>query len=447
MEYNPLLGNANFGAYHDVQFRNKLGVLYAIFRVIYNGRKYIYNGSSGGEGGEGGGGSALQDGAVAVSQDFSVWKFIAPPDRFDMAYFAPMTLRNALAEIVADTEASPIPAWNEFFTHLADPQIEQMANQAVLGGFSSLGIAYRKIDLPLIQGCTDFPSFMRWLGENSGEAGEISTEAFLNGQSLIIPLDQYVAQPLRFMCRAIPTQRPEAYDTDTPVFKKGETTICAYGTKEGFYSVPVLYFEYGALKYIYSFQSATDANGAVIPAGWSTYNGSTYTAGDLAAEGMGLGMGDDITYTYLAKVFYDIEYETAVTTVYQLYNEIDMTAIPDDFTASSYGFEIMMMDTGTQHLLYLVTGASEDRMTVYAYAGQDEIVNGMSVTAGWNTLNPDTGEAMPYDMEQNPLRLNFVTDESEISDREVLLKVADYLGTAEQAKELLYGTTYFILQA
>lgn len=445
MEYNPLLGNVNFGAYQEVQFRNKLGVLYTIYRVIHNGRKYIYNGSSGG--GEGGGGSSLQDGAVAVSEDFSVWKFITPPDRWDMSYFAQKTLKESLTEIVADTETAPIPAWDDFFTYLADPQIEQMANQAVLGGFSSVGIAYRKVDLPLIQGCTNFQSFMRWLGENIGEAGDLPTESFLNGQSLIIPLDQYIANPVRFMCRETPTERPNYYGTDTFIFQQGDTAFCSYGTKNGFYGAPVLYYSRYFNEYIYSFEPTTDANGGNIPVGWSSYIGGAYVPKTVGDDGLGLAMEDGLKYSYLARIFYNIEYETAETAVYQLKSTIDMSAIPDDFVAASYGFEIMMMDTGTQHLLYLVTGASEDRMTVYAYAGQDEIVNGMSVTAGWNTLNPDTGEAMPYDMEQNPLRLNFVADESEISDREVLLKVADYLGTAEQAKELLYGTTYFILQA
>lgn len=448
MEYNPIFGNADFGAYREVQFRNKYGELYTIFRVIYNGRKYIYNGGSGGGGGsEGGGGSALRDGAVAVSSDFSVWKFITPPDRWDMSHFAPLPLRDSLSTIVEDTRNAPIPAWDEFFHNLAEPQVEQIANQAIHGGFSSLGIAYRKANLPLIQGCTDFPSFMALLGDNCGEAGDIPTEFFLNGQELIIPLDQYVATPVRFMCRTVPTERPNDYGTDNPVFRKGDTTICAYGTKGGFYSAPVLYFDYSLLQYVYSFEEATDANGAVIPAGWSTYGGGTYTSRNLGGDGLGLQMSDDLTYSYLAKVFYNIEYETAETNVYQVKSTIDMSSIPSDFTALSYDFEFMVIEEGDNRILYLATGATEDRMTVYGYASEDMAFDGMNIVAGWNTLNPSTGEAMPYDMERNPLRLNFVAGESEVSDMDDLRAIADYLETTEKAKESLYGTTYFILQA
>ena len=210
MEYSTIFGDLDFDTLRAGTFRDRAGRYIQLAKVIYNGRGYNFG---------------SQDGAVTITNNFTLWKFIAPVGRWDMAHFAPLPLRQSLAEIVQDTQNAPIPAWDDFFAYLSDPQVEQMANMAIHGGVSSLRIAYRKLDLPLIQGCTTFAQFMRWLGENSGEAGDIPSGTFVSGQDMIIPLDQYVGEPLRLMCRSAATERPDDYGTDTPVIRYGDQVL------------------------------------------------------------------------------------------------------------------------------------------------------------------------------------------------------------------------------
>ena len=432
MEYNTIFGNLDFDTVRSGTFRDKLGRYIQLAKVIYNGRKYNFG---------------SQDGAVTITNGFTLWKFIAPVGRWDMSHFANTPLRDALAEIVADTETMPIPAWDDFFAYLSEPSVEQMANMAIHGRCSSMRIAYRKLDLPLIQGCSTFAQFMCWLGENSGEAGDILSATFINGQDMIIPLDQYVGNPLRLMCRSAATERPDDYGTDTPVIQNGSTTIAAYGKKQGFYHDSVLYFAMGAIQGVYAFDVTSDQNGASIPKGWSVYSGGRYTATDFAADGAGITVTDSIAYTYLAKVFFNIEYESTEADVYRVRSVVDLSEVPDGVFAQAYNFSLGLDHTDTQPGLVLLTGASEDTQMMYVYVDQDDSFMGITLSAGWNKLDPQTLEATPYDMVANPLELSLVDGEFEITDIDAFSAATEYIETREQVMEELDGTIYFMLRA
>jgi hypothetical protein len=203
----------------------------------------------------------------------------------------------------------------------------------------------------------------------------------------------------------------------------------------------------GAIQGVYAFEATTDQNGASIPAGWSVYGGGKYTSRDLAADGAGVEVTDSIRYSYLAKVFFDIEYETAFADVYRVRETVDLSAIPEGFAASSYDFQMMLDHTETQPILTIMTGTSEDKMTMYGYVETDEEYYGARLHAGWNALDPLTGEAAPYDMAARPLVFSLVNGAYEIPDMDAFRAVAEYKETKEQIMEALNGTVYFMLRA
>lgn len=441
MEFEPLFGELDFSRYQDVQFQDKLGYLFPIYRVIYNGRKYTYGGSSGGSGG---GSSAPSDGAVAISPDFAVWRFVAPPNRWDLSRFTEMTLKETMSEIVEDTKNAPVPAFEEFFAYLGDPVAEQYANMAIHGGYSSIRIAYREADLPLIQGCSTFSQFMEWLGKNCGESGNLIAGKFINEQNLIIPIDQYRATPVRFTLRATPKERPNFYE-ETVVASKGET-VCIYGKMDGHFTDAVFYIPTGSTTVLYSFTSTADKNGLAVPMGWSVYNGTAYTA-TQAPVGTVVEYDASVQYTYLTKIFFDIEYEPAEASVYLLNNSIDMSSIPAGFSAESYGFSMQVIQTETQQILCLALGRNEDNISLYYYFAQDETIEGETFSAGWNMLDSEDGSVVPVNMENRELQLHLVSGEYEVSDMEALASIATYQKTEATTKEFLDGTVYIVLRA
>ena len=447
MEFEPLFGELDFSRYQNVQFKNKLGDMYDIFRVIYNGRKYIY-GAGGGTGGSGGGGTTVPDnGAVAVSNDFTVWQFIAPPNRWDLQYFADKTLRQSLEEIVEDTANAPIPAFKEFFSYLGEPQAEQLANMAIHGEYSSIRIAYRVADLPLIQGCSSFSEFMNWLSQNCGEAGDLIAGKFISGQYLIIPIDQYKATPVRFKLRAVPKERPNFYEEATVVTKNGVGSF--YGKRDGQFAEAVFYLPISETEILlYAFDASTDKNGVTVPSGWSVYNGTQYSAANSAMlDSMNIDGDETVQYSYLGKIFYDIEYEKAEASVYMLKDEIDLSAIPSDFTATSYGFTMEVMEWEGDSLLVVTLGANEDNITVYYYTDSDITFEGSTLPAGWFTIAADGNAYIPVNAANLSLQVHLVSGESEVSDMTVLERIATYQKTETITKEYRDGTIHIMLRA
>jgi hypothetical protein len=257
----------------------------SIARIIYNGFSYNFG---------------SQDGAVTIMDGFTLWRFIAPVDRFEMADYAEMTLREALEEIIKETEAVPVPAWDEFFSFLAGR--EDYAN-AVFIGVDVMRIGGVKVRLPLIQNCNDFASFMRWLSDNVGEAGNLPAGEFIAGQDMMIPIDMYSAVHVSITLKT-PTQRPP-YEKDTTL----------WGKQNGLFNDPVFF----AGQFVYAFEPTTDKHGTTVPQGWSAVSGigaededpMAYTPYDMEANPVTVPIagGSGLEFAWQEKMFMDIEYD------------------------------------------------------------------------------------------------------------------------------------------
>lgn len=426
METNLLIGGVDFNTIRHAQFRKRNGDLFTLAKIIYNGFKNNLG---------------THDGAVVINNNYLLWKFIAPADRYDMEHFAPLTLRQALEEIREDTENAPVPAWDNFFEFLGEPENEAAFNAILHGKTSSIHIAYRNTDLPLLRGTKDFPGFVTWLARNCGEAGAIPASTFINGQDMIIPLDLYTATPLRGRLKT-PTIEPTWIGDEMPVFTISGENAVVYGTKNGLYHYPVLYIGMDDGTLLYSFHMMADINGLAVPAGWSKFDGATYAPYDIEANPIALEYGEGMEMTYLAKAFFDIEYESAYSDVFRLRETIDLDSLPEGLCIETYSHTIMLSEDG---YLLVVTGETEDQMRMFAYFAQDTEVDGRVMKAGWNTIDPTDGEPAPHDMANRPVYVDIFDGAAE--DLSAMGAVAHFVERKLKAKEKHIGTIHFMLRA
>ena len=190
MEYKPTFGKFDWDTVRRGKFQGRNGKFMSLARLIYNGLSYNFG---------------SQDGAVTIGDGFTVWRFIAPVDRFVVSDYVDLPLQETLSGVIAETERVPVPAWNEFFSFLGGN--EDIANAALLG-HDVIRVGGVKVNFQPIQNCTDFSSFMRWLTANLGEAGNLQSSDFIAGQDMIIPLDMYNSVPVAMTLKN-PTQIPE----------------------------------------------------------------------------------------------------------------------------------------------------------------------------------------------------------------------------------------------
>ncbi len=288
MEYSTIFGMFDWDTVRRGKFQGKRGNFMSIARIIYNGLSYNFG---------------SQDGAVTIMDEFRIWRFIAPVDRFVMEDYAEMTLHEALDEIIKETEAVPVPAWDEFCSFLSGR--EDMANAAILG-HDIIRIGGVRVEFPPIENCSDFCTFMRWLSDNVGEAGNLPAVGFIEGQDMTTPLDMYSAMPVSFTLKT-PTKNPGyTEDVNGGAFFWGK-----YG---GMFNAPV--FITGTTDiYLYAFEQTTDKNGAIVPQGWSVVGAVgeetfTYTSYDMTANPVTIPYTEEMgEVNYGLKLFADIEYD------------------------------------------------------------------------------------------------------------------------------------------
>lgn len=437
MEYEGVFDGLNLQSLRQGKFIKKSGGYIQLARIIFNGFSYNFG---------------TQDGAVTINDNYTIWKFITPKDRWDLSHFAGKTLIETLQEIKADTDSTPIVAWDNFFNYLSDPQIEAYANMAIFNNTSSVKVAYCDTNLPIIQGVSTFSQFAAWIIENIGESGQLPATSFINGTDLIIPIDLYVGTPLRFNFKT-PTMKPNAMGvvvTDTD----GKTGLVRYDKADDVFDSPVLQIvvtdEQGEIDHniIYAYEETKDSSGVTVPQGWSSTDGLTYTPFDIDSNPVNLEYVDGMQFTYLMKVFGDVEFESQTVDCYKIRDTIDLSAVADDFTASGSTFAFMVESIdNSQKMIAFMYSTDETNARIFVYVDTADSFNGAELTPGWNELFQNADETMtatPYDMAANPIiaaAINFET-----SDATSLLACVDYAGTTTVISEELNGTIYFMFR-
>ena len=88
-------------------FRDKLGTLHTLLKMVYNSVTYDFT-------------KTARGGAVIFANNYKKWEFIAPDDRLDFAGYSDMTLGEALSAMRTTLVANPISAWDNFAAWVYD---------------------------------------------------------------------------------------------------------------------------------------------------------------------------------------------------------------------------------------------------------------------------------------------------------------------------------------
>lgn len=434
--YKGVFDDLDWGTVRNARFLSGAGGYVTLARIVLNGASHNLG---------------TENGAVTFGEDYTDWRFIAPKGRWDMAYFETMTLREALCIIREDAENVPIPAWDDFFAFLGEPEKEHHVNSVLHGKTSSIRVAYRRSALPLIKGMTDFPHFASWLDESVGAAGDLPASRFINGQDLIIPMDLYTSVPTAFRFK-VPAEQP-VYIEDTAVLSAGKNILASYGTAGGFFPTPVLMGMLDSTAYlIYAFETMTDRDGGTVPQGCSVYDGTAYTPYDMEANPISVPYSEGMTWSYLLKYFCDVAYESIPCTTVRLRETPDTSLLSGDFTASGTGdmiFEMLAVPTDSQVLLGVICGESPDETETYVYADKAGELNGIAFGAGWSKLiEAESGlYTEPYDIAARPIELQLIEGAFSVSDEEAMNAVTAFASEGTVIKEEHHGTIYYMFRA
>lgn len=432
--YKTIFGDADFAALRRIHFRGKAGNIITIARLIYNG--FSHN-------------LGTVDGAVVIKNNYSVWQFIAPAGRWVVDDFTGKSLSEALQLVGEDSAVVPVPAWDDFCGFLRDPEIEMNVNQILHGSTSSIKVAYKKTESPLIKGIVDFPSFARWLYEHTGEAGETPAEQFAIGQSINIPADLYKSTPVSFTLKT-PTEQP-TYVKEVDVLA-GDGVTAVYAAHEGAIEQPIFYCAVDSTTYIYAFEQTTDPDGVVVPQGWSVFDGSAYIPYDMEANPVVIPYVEGLEWSYLAKAFADIQWETTTETTYRIKNTIDLSAFAgEEFmfygAGTTYEFQVVYSETESVYGIALMY-STEIEQRIYHYVDKDTEYEGITIPKGWSVLVEDDSEAgahcEPYDMEANPLTVSILDGMYETTNESLSAEIADFVEETTAVKEELSGTITFL---
>ena len=444
--YTKIFNPNDFLTMPKGRFKQKIGTYITLAKIIYNG--VVYKIGAGGSGGSGDGSGGGQDGNVNVNGSYTTWIFATPEERWDLSLFANDTLLETLHTIKSDTDAAPIPEWDEFFAYLSDPEIEQLANMAIFSNTSTIKVAYREANLPIMQNVSTFSQFASWISDNIGEAGSMPTSAFINGDDLIIPIDIYKGLPKRFNFNT-PTMRPNL-DCDVLIKENGDA-VATYGTASNRFQDPVLVISYedehGDIirNVIYAYQDTVDNTGLIVPQGWSGWNGIDYTSFDINSNPVYVDAMDGMQFTHLMRVFGDVEFETATIDAYKIKNTIDLSAIPDGFQATGSSFN--MYCDGTDNKMLTLYYGDDKIFRSFVYVESATEMEGVTLSPGWNEVF-DTGSefsALPYDMTINPI-IAAAGDDLTTSDAEALLTIVESAGQITVTMEAYYGSVHFIFR-
>lgn len=96
-----LFGKVPIYAVKKATFKDKLGTLHTLLKMIYNSVTYDFT-------------KTAQGGAVIFANNYQEWEFIAPDDRLDFEGYSSMTIGETLAHIRSVVSSNPIPAWEQF---------------------------------------------------------------------------------------------------------------------------------------------------------------------------------------------------------------------------------------------------------------------------------------------------------------------------------------------
>jgi hypothetical protein len=156
------------------------------------------------------------------------------------------------------------------------------------------------------------------------------------------------------------------------------------------------------------------------------------------------------------RVFSDIIFETREGYRYKVNKTIDLSQVPDDFMAEGEGSEVWMVTkdkTDDNKDAIMILSGTPANFKAYIYIQENAIIEGFDVPAGWIKANIDMATAelidfSPYDIEKNPLYIDFGMDSISTSHPEINMSIfGEYVGAAQIPKEVYYATINFIFRA
>lgn len=96
-----LFGKIPIYAVKKAFFKNKLGTVTQLAKMVYNSVTYDFS-------------KTAEGGAVIFENDYSTWEFIAPDDRLDFEGYTSKTLGETFTAMKIALTDNPIPAWEQF---------------------------------------------------------------------------------------------------------------------------------------------------------------------------------------------------------------------------------------------------------------------------------------------------------------------------------------------
>lgn len=313
MDNGGFLDGLPLGSVKKAWYRNKLGTVFSLVRLIYNNSVYIFDGQdhSGGSGGgaEGGGGDIDdENGSVTTDQEMLTWTFIAPKNRFSIEELTQGTFAESMETLAQECEEEPVPAWEEFSAFFGSnaetvDQVFAMATRAAIKGIPIMLVPAKNV--------ATFPDFLRWIISISGDAGKLPASMFIaenDPEKLEVHVDVYIPAEeggdIAGFKLLTPSVRPE---TDAlTVFQDGDKGIY-YNDNDGALTKPCLFFTapmcplfpvyyagYDTILYVYEETSDNLGLGMTLQPGWYAINSTTYamTAFDLEQTPIVMMLGD-----------------------------------------------------------------------------------------------------------------------------------------------------------
>jgi hypothetical protein len=440
--YKKIFEGVDLASLRGASFKTKIGNFITLSKLIYNGFSYNFG---------------TIDGAVVIMNNYALWRFIAPANRWSHDDFEGKSLSETLRIVGEESAVVPVVAWDEFCKFLAGGDNLVIVNQIMFGKTSSIKIAYKNTDLPLLSGITDFPSFAKWLYTHMGEVGDEPHDKFHTSKGLAIPIDIYQSTPVSFTLKTPAEEPPYPYMSDT-VMLKGEGVTAGYTNKamDGttMSRASVFRCKIGEDIYVFGFEDGEDwmtsQKHPSYKAGWNKWNGTYYERYDMEANPVVIPYTEGMEWSYLAKAFTDIQWETTGEKKYRVKSTIDLSAFAGkEFICygfgSENGFECRYVETDVAHGLVLYYG-NETESDIYYYLSEEtEIENGVIAPRGWSIVVPDDSETgyhvEPYEMD---LVISLVDGQYETNNESLVAKIVDLAEDTTVTKEKLNGTIHFV---
>ena len=192
-----LFGGVPIHAVKRATFKDKLGTLHTLLKLVYNSVTYDFN-------------ETAQGGAVIFANNYKNWEFIAPDDRLDFEGYSSMTLGETLDDMQAVLADNPIPAWEQFACWLSKMiyTINAATSYYTVYLKNTRGTISTPIDVLTFSSMTTFSQFLDTLIAALAPASELSMANFKTSDtsfacvlSFVNPSNGYELRTMTFTFR------------------------------------------------------------------------------------------------------------------------------------------------------------------------------------------------------------------------------------------------------